>query len=65
MQNKFKPKMDAAESNGPECYQCRGCGVDSRGYTCAYCNGQGRVESFEQWKSSHPAILLPRRRAMV
>ncbi len=33
---------------GPECVACRG-GKDDRDGSCVYCQGQGRVQSFEQW----------------
>lgn len=35
-------------NEGPECVQCQD-GKDARGETCRYCQGQGRVQSLEQW----------------
>lgn len=36
------------QNRGPECVQCQG-GRDAHGHPCVYCQGQGRVQSLEQW----------------
>lgn len=35
-------------NQGPRCVQCQD-GKDARGHPCVYCQGQGRVQSLEQW----------------
>lgn len=49
------------QNAGPECVQCTD-GKDNRGKPCRYCQGQGRVQSLEQWVAAGKPRSTPKQR---